>query len=73
MSAQRASFYTRDPDRFVLDVVTPELEKYVGVDRRTENRRQATDRRVDVRFNLSSQDRRESVGRRADDVLPKFW
>jgi hypothetical protein len=73
MSAQRASFYTRDQGRFVLDTVKPETEKYVGEDRRAENRRQGRDRRVDVRFNLTSQDRRESEGRRAEDVLPKFW
>tara|TARA_R110000850_G_scaffold140325_1_gene261722 strand:- start:55 stop:276 length:222 start_codon:yes stop_codon:yes gene_type:complete len=73
MSAERASFYTRDPDLFVLGVAETQTGKYEGVDRRMENRRQGKDRRVDVRFNLTSQDRRENVGRRAEDVLPKFW
>jgi hypothetical protein len=73
MSAQRALFYMQDPDSFVLDVAEPEKEKYEGVDRRMESRRQGTDRRIDVRFNITKQDRRELVGRRADDVLPKFW
>jgi hypothetical protein len=73
MSAQSASFYIRDPDRFVLDVVKSGTKKYTGGDRRVESRRQGRDRRVDVRFNLTLQERRETVGRRAEDVLPKFW
>ena len=73
MSAQRASFYTRDPNCFALGAAEPETSKYVGAERRMESRRQGSDRRVDVRFNLTMQDRRESVGRRAEDVLPNFW
>ena len=73
MSAQRASPFMQDPDGLALGLVEPEKEKYDGVDRRMENRRQGTDRRVDVRFNITKQDRRESAGRRAEDVLPKFW
>ena len=73
MSAQRASCFIQDPKGLVLDLVEPEKEKYEGVDRRMESRRKKADRRVDVRFNITNQDRRESVGRRAEDVLPKFW
>lgn len=73
MSAQRASFLIQDPDSFVLDLEEPKTEEYEGVDRRMESRRQKKDRRVDVRFNITRQDRRESPGRRAEDVLPKFW
>lgn len=73
MSAERSSFYTRDSGRFGLNVVEPEKKNYDGEERRMESRRQKKDRRVDVRFNLTKQDRRETVGRRAEDVLPKFW
>lgn len=73
MSAQRAPLFIQDPDCFALTTVEPEQEQYDGVDRRMESRRQQTDRRVDVRFNITRQDRRESTGRRAEDVLPKLW
>lgn len=73
MSAQRAPLFIQDQDCFALKVVAPEQETYDGVDRRVESRRQQPDRRVDVRFNITRQDRRESAGRRAEDVLPKFW
>ena len=73
MSAQRASFFIQDPDSFVLDVAEPEQENHEVLDRRMESRRQEKDRRIDVRFNITKQDRRETVGRRTDDVLPSFW
>ncbi len=73
MSAEKASFYIREPGRFMLNVAEPETKKYQGQERRMENRRKGRDRRVDVRFNITKPDRRETVGRRAEDVLPKFW
>ncbi|CAA0112051.1 Uncharacterised protein [Halioglobus japonicus] len=73
MSAERASLYVQEPNRFTLEVVASEKAAYDGEERRMETRRQGKDRRIDVRFNLTKQDRRENVGRRAEDVLPKFW
>ncbi len=48
-------------------------KKYVGVERRRDNRRKQQDRRGEVRFDANSSDRRESHGRREDDNSPKFW
>lgn len=73
MSAERAPLFELDSNRFILNVVTPEKQAYNGEERRMGTRRSGKDRRVDVRFNLTKQDRRENVGRRAEDVLPKFW
>lgn len=73
MPAERVSFYVRDRERFVLGVTEPAKKRYTGVERRMEGRRKSRDRRVDVRFNLSKSDRRETDGRREDDALPKFW
>ncbi|MCB1690121.1 MAG: hypothetical protein KDI33_16615 [Halioglobus sp.] len=73
MSAKSASFFIREPGRFLADVVEPERIKYEGDERRMENRRQLKDRRIDVRFNITKPDRREKPGRRAEDVLPTFW
>ena len=76
----KASFYARDPGAEISDPLTPEdsdpspiKEKYMGMERRRENRRQAKDRRTDVRFDLTNTDRRETQGRRKDDFSPKFW
>ena len=73
MSAERAPLFEPDSNRFILNVVTPEKKAYDGEERRMGTRRNGKDRRVDVRFNLTKQDRRENVGRRAEDVLPKLW
>ena len=48
-------------------------KKYLGPERRLENRRKQQDRRGEVRFDTKGSDRRESEGRRADDQTPKFW
>jgi hypothetical protein len=74
MPAETTSFYTRETDRFVLNVKTPEKKEiYLGVERRMESRRKGRDRRVDIRFNLTKSDRRENQGRREEDELPSFW
>lgn len=46
---------------------------YKGKERRTENRRQQSDRRTDVRFEPGKEDRRQHPGRREDDAAPTFW
>jgi hypothetical protein len=52
------------------DVCTP--AKYTGPERRRENRRSGRDRRENIRFEIHKEDRRQSHGRRHDDVSPKF-
>lgn len=73
MTSHKASFYSRDPDRIIRDKADPTKKKFLGVERRRTNRRRAQDRRGDVRFDLTKTDRRQIVGRRSDDVAPKFW
>lgn len=72
MTSNRSSFYSRDPDRLIRDKEDPKKKKYLGIERRRKNRRQARDRRIDVRFEMKS-DRRKSEGRREDDATTKFW
>lgn len=73
MTSEKASFYSRDPDRVIRDKADPRKKKYLGVERRRTNRRRAQDRRGDVRFDLTKADRRQIQGRRADDMAPKFF
>ncbi|MEZ5572182.1 MAG: hypothetical protein R3E64_09170 [Halioglobus sp.] len=73
MTSQRASFYSRDPDRLVRDKADPSKKKYLGIERRMENRRETQDRRVEVRFDLTKKDRRQNEGRREGDAALKFW
>ncbi len=48
-------------------------KRYTGVERRKGNRRNAHDRREEVRFEFDKEDRRQQEGRREDDKTPKFW
>ncbi len=48
-------------------------QKYKGPERRRDNRRDAQDRREEVRFEPGKDDRREKPGRRKEDKAPKFW
>jgi len=51
-----------------------EVEKDAeSTERRRENRREAKDRREEVRFEIKKTDRRETHGRRSDDNSPTFW
>lgn len=47
--------------------------KYTGPERRGTNRRSGNDRRAEVRFDPTKQDRRKTQGRRKEDKSPKFW
>ena len=71
--AKKASFYSTDPTPPTSDVSEPNKKKYMGPERRKEDRRKAKDRRDDVRFDLTKTDRREIQGRREKDATPKFW
>jgi len=57
----------------IRDKADPRKKKYLGIERRVENRRKAQDRRVDVRFDLTKTDRRQNSGRREEDIDLKFW
>jgi hypothetical protein len=46
---------------------------YNGVNRRRGHRRNNTDRRLEMRFELEKPDRREKPGRREGDKRPSFW
>jgi hypothetical protein len=46
---------------------------YSGINRRRGHRRDNTDRRQELRFELDKPDRRKLAGRRKDDKRPSFW
>jgi len=46
---------------------------YKGAERRRRQRRGATDRRAEMRFDLNNPDRRVSEGRRVDDLRKYYW
>jgi hypothetical protein len=46
---------------------------YNGINRRRGHRRNNTDRRQELRFELDKRDRRQVAGRRKDDKRPSFW
>jgi len=71
--SEKASFYAKDPGLGTTDVSKKTKKKYMGPERRKEDRRKTQDRRNDVRFDLNNTDRRKSEGRREDDHTPKFW
>lgn len=73
MSENKASFYSRDPGTSEDGVADPAKKPYVGVERRRYDRRQAVDRRGEVRFELEKDDRRKNQGRREGDNAPEFW
>ncbi|MBQ0797999.1 MAG: hypothetical protein KBT63_01855 [Porticoccaceae bacterium] len=45
--------------------------EYTGPDQRRTTRRESTDRREDIRFDIKNDDRRDKRGRRKEDNL--FW
>ncbi len=72
--AHKAHFEVRDVSPATFDPADKKNpKKYMGPERRRENRRSGKDRRTDVRFELNKEDRRQSHGRRHDDKSPQFW
>ncbi len=72
--SEKASFYSKDlgeGDALIRE--TAGGKEYMGVERRHNIRRKNEDRRGDVRFDLSKEDRRQNQGRREDDHTPDFW
>jgi hypothetical protein len=71
---EKAHFEARDVSPATYDPKDEKsTRKYMGPERRRENRRSGHDRRNDVRFELNKEDRRKSQGRRHDDKSPQFW
>jgi hypothetical protein len=73
MSSGKASFYSRDPSPLTSDTSNRTKKKYMGEERRRKNRRASLDRRLEVRFDLTKSERRQSDGRRENDATVKFW
>ncbi len=78
MPNNKSTFESRDLTSGLSLVVeknedSTEEPKYTGKERRKENRREASDRREEVRFEIKKTDRRENHGRRSDDNSPTFW
>ena len=73
MSTQKSVFEVKDttPPQFTVEECHE--TKYMGQERRHDNRRSGHDRRLDIRFEISAEDRRQSHGRRECDNAPTFW
>ena len=69
----RAQFEARDLSPYAVRIERSGRTKYLGVERRSANRRCGLDRRTDVRFEPGKEDRRQNNGRRDDDGTPTFW
>jgi len=73
MPPDKAVFGSHDTRPITYDTDDLHTKKYTGPERRRNDRRQQADRRGDVRFEVSSSDRRQKIGRRHTDAAPKFW
>ena len=78
MPNQKSTFESHDlSSGFTMEVEsddeTSKEQKYLGQERRRTNRREAKDRREEVRFEITKTDRREKQGRRIDDKSPAFY
>lgn len=59
----RANFQASDPAQ----------AQYSGMERRRAHRRNGSDRRTEMRFDLERPDRRLTAGRRSDDAKGALW
>ncbi len=73
MSREKALFEAREVSPPSYGEEDKPLKKYMGPERRRDNRRTGKDRRDEVRFEIGKDDRRQSQGRRRGDKNPKFW
>ena len=71
--SERAVFGELDHSPTAVQQDEKGATKYMGVERRKDNRRSGIDRRTMVRFEPGKDDRRENHGRRHDDNTPEFW
>ncbi len=73
MSREKALFEAREVSPPSYEEEDQPLKKYMGPEKRRQNRRAGKDRRDEVRFELGKEDRRQNQGRRRGDKNPKFW
>jgi hypothetical protein len=73
MPPDKALFGSRETSPISSEINDVHAKNYMGQERRRVDRRQQTDRRDDVRFEMNSSDRRQKEGRRHNDAAPKFW
>lgn len=73
MPPEKSLFEARDVSPPSYGGEKNNLKKYMGPERRRENRRSGHDRRSEVRFELGKEDRRQNPGRREGDKNPRFW
>ena len=73
MPPDKALFGSRETSPISSEINDVHAKKYMGQERRRVDRRQQTDRRDDVRFEVNTSDRRQKEGRRHNDAAPKFW
>ncbi len=71
--SERAVFGELDHSPNAVQSDSKGATKYMGQERRKNNRRSGIDRRTDVRFEPGKDDRRQNHGRRHDDNSPQFW
>ena len=71
--SEKAKFEVREVCIPTNHVDGENSKKYMGQERRRENRRSGHDRRGDVLFEIGKDDRRQESGRREDDAAPTFW
>lgn len=73
MENQKPRFEARDLSSDYYAINNEGEFKYTGPERRRVDRRSGKDRRAEVRFDLSAQDRRQSRGRRKNDQNHQLW
>ncbi|MFT6285583.1 MAG: hypothetical protein ACJAYC_000866 [Halieaceae bacterium] len=73
MSTQKSVFGTKDPTPPKFEAEECHTKKYMGPERRHDDRRRGHDRRLEIRFEVSAEDRRHGHGRRKSDNAPTFW
>ena len=72
MPANTAPHSTRSNSQKLIRLDEIRVESYTGPDRRCGDRRSNSDRRTEVRFDLSNSDRRSKPGRRSTDGVALY-
>lgn len=68
----KSKFESLDPNMSTTES-QEKKDKYLGPEARRYTRRVLADRRAEVRFDINSADRRQSAGRRSDDIGVNFY
>ena len=69
---EKSTFEARDPCTRNEITLSGE-KKFLGVERRKSHRRSYKERRLEIRFDMGTTERRKSAGRRADDLNPSLF